>query len=187
MSVVAVVGLGYVGLPLAVEFGKRQRTIGFDLSQAKVEKYKRFGDPTGEGSSPDLRAAGQLEFTTDPAALAAADFIVIAVPTPVDSAHQPDLRPLIGASEFAGRHMKRGAVVVYESTVYPGATEEACVPILEKFSDMRWRRDFHVGYSPERINPGDKEHTLTRILKVVSGDSLETLEKIAALYQGIIT
>src|SRR3954471_22431153 len=187
MSVVAIVGLGYVGLPLAVEFGKRQKALGFDLSQAKVESYRRFVDSTGEVSSEDLRAARQLEVTTDPAALAPADFIVVAVPTPVDSAHQPDLRPLIGASEFAGRHMKRGAVVVYESTVYPGATEDVCVPILEKFSGMRWRRDFHVGYSPERINPSDKEHTLTRILKVVSGDTPETLEKVAALYQGIIT
>jgi len=187
MSVVAVVGLGYVGLPLAVEFGKRQRTIGFDLSQAKIENYRRFVDPTGEVSGEHLRAARQLEVTTDPAALASADFIIVAVPTPVDSAHQPDLRPLIGASESVGRHLKRGAIVVYESTVYPGATEEVCVPILEKFSEMRWRRDFHVGYSPERINPGDKEHTLPRILKVVSGDSAETLEKVAALYQGIIT
>jgi UDP-N-acetyl-D-galactosamine dehydrogenase len=181
------VGLGYVGLPLAVEFGKRQRTIGFDLSRVKVDSYRRTVDPTGEVPSEDLRAARQLEFTTDPAALAPADFIIVAVPTPVDSAHQPDLGALIGASEFVGRHMKRGAIVVYESTVYPGATEEVCVPVLEKASGMRWRRDFHVGYSPERINPGDKEHTLARILKVVSGDSPETLEKVAALYQGIIT
>src|SRR3954463_3116331 len=177
MSVVAVVGLGYVGLPLAVEFGKRQRTIGFDLSQAKVESYKRFVDPTGEVSSEDLRAARQLEVTIDPAALALADFIVVAVPTPVDSAHQPDLRPLIGASEFAGRHMKRGAIVVYESTVYPGATEEVCVPVLEKSSGMRWRRDFHVGYSPERINPGDKEHTLAHVRKVVAGGGAASAQR----------
>ena len=187
MSVVAVVGLGYVGLPLAVEFGKKRKTIGFDLSQAKVENYRRFVDPTGEVSSEDLRAASQLTVTTDPGALAQADFIIVAVPTPVDSAHQPDLGPLVGASESIGRHMKRGAIVVYESTVYPGATEEACVPILEKFSGMRWQRDFHVGYSPERINPGDKEHTLTKILKVVSGDDPETLDKVAELYQSIIT
>jgi len=187
MSVVAVVGLGYVGLPLAVEFGKKRNTIGFDLSQAQVENYRRFVDPTGEVSSEDLRAASTLTVTTDPGALAQADFIIVAVPTPVDSAHQPDLGPLVGASESIGRHMKRGAIVVYESTVYPGATEEACVPILEKFSGMRWQRDFHVGYSPERINPGDKEHTLTRILKVVSGDDPETLEKVAELYQSIIT
>ena len=185
--VVAVVGLGYVGLPLAVEFGKKGKTIGFDLSPAKVESYRRFVDPTGEVSGEDLRAAAQLTVTTDPAALAQADFIIVAVPTPVDAAHQPDFGALAGASESVGRHMKRGAIVVYESTVYPGATEEVCVPILEKFSGMRWRQDFHVGYSPERINPGDKEHTLTRILKVVSGDDAETLEKVAALYQSIIT
>jgi len=187
MSAVAVVGLGYVGLPLAVEFGKKRKTIGFDLSQAKIENYRRFVDPTGEVSSEDLRAASQLTVTTDPGALAQADFIIVAVPTPVDTAHQPDLGPLVGASESIGRHMKRGVIVVYESTVYPGATEEACVPVLEKFSGMRWKRDFHVGYSPERINPGDKEHTLTRILKVVSGDDPETLDKVAELYQSIIT
>jgi UDP-N-acetyl-D-galactosamine dehydrogenase len=187
MTVVAVVGLGYVGLPLAVEFGKKLRTIGFDLSQGKVESYRRFVDPTGEVSSDDLRAARELSVTTDAAALAQADFIVVAVPTPVDDAHQPDLRPLAGASESVGRHMKRGAIVVYESTVYPGATEEACVPILEKFSGMQWKRDFHVGYSPERINPGDKEHTLTRIVKVVAGDTPETLDNVAALYQSIVT
>jgi UDP-N-acetyl-D-galactosamine dehydrogenase len=187
MSVVAVVGLGYVGLPLAVEFGKKRKTIGFDLSPAKIESYRGFVDPTGEVSSEDLRAAVQLSVSTDPAALAQADFIIVAVPTPVDAAHQPDFGPLVGASESVGKHMKRGAIVVYESTVYPGATEEVCVPILEKFSGMRWRQDFHVGYSPERINPGDKEHTLTRILKVVSGDDAETLEKVAALYQSIIT
>ncbi len=187
MSVVAVVGLGYVGLPLAVEFGKKCKTIGFDLSHAKVEHYRRFVDPTGELSSADLRAAGQLSVTTDPAALTQADFIIVAVPTPVDSAHQPDFGPLAGASEAVGKHMKRGAIIVYESTVYPGATEEVCVPILEKCSGMQWQRDFHVGYSPERINPGDKEHTLTRILKVVSGDDAETLEKVATLYQSIVT
>jgi UDP-N-acetyl-D-galactosamine dehydrogenase len=187
MSAVAVVGLGYVGLPLAVEFGKKRRTIGFDLSRAKVESYRRFVDPTGEVSSADLRAATQLTVTTDPTALAEADFLVVAVPTPVDSAHQPDFGPLAGASESVGRHMKRGSTVVYESTVYPGATEDVCIPILEKSSGMRWRQDFHVGYSPERINPGDKEHTLTKILKVVSGDDAETLEKVAELYRSIVT
>jgi UDP-N-acetyl-D-galactosamine dehydrogenase len=187
VETVAVVGLGYVGLPLAVEFGKKRKTIGFDLSDAKIESYRRLVDPTGEVSSDELRAAEQLVVTTDPTALAQADFIIIAVPTPVDSAHQPDFRPLVNASESVGKYMKRGAIVVYESTVYPGATEDVCVPILEKSSGMRWQRDFHVGYSPERINPGDKEHTLTRILKVVSGDNPVTLEKIAALYEGIIT
>jgi UDP-N-acetyl-D-galactosamine dehydrogenase len=154
VETVAVVGLGYVGLPLAVEFGKTRKTIGFDLSHAKVESYRRFVDPTGEVSSDEFRASKQLVVTTDPTALGQADFIVIAVPTPVDSAHQPDFGPLVSASESVGRHMKRGAIVVYESTVYPGATEDVCVPILERFSGMRWQSDFHVGYSPERINPG---------------------------------
>lgn len=187
MNVVAVVGLGYVGLPLAVQFGKQRKTIGFDLSSVKVEHYRRFIDPTGEVSSADLRAAGQLTVTTDPAALAQADFIIVAVPTPVDCAHQPDFGPLVGASESVGKHMKKGATIVYESTVYPGATEGVCIPVLERSSGMQWKRDFRVGYSPERINPGDKEHTLTNILKVVSGDDAETLEKIAGLYGGIIT
>ncbi len=186
-EVVAIVGLGYVGLPLAVEFGKKGRTIGFDLSTAKIENYKQFVDPTGEVASDDLRAARHLEVTTDPAALAQADYIVVAVPTPVDIAHNPDFTPLIGASKSVGKNMKRGAVVVYESTVYPGATEEVCIPILEKESGLKWKQDFHVGFSPERINPGDKEHTLTTILKVVSGDDEESLERIAQLYESVVT
>jgi len=186
MSIVAVVGLGYVGLPLAVEFGKRGRTIGFDLSRAKIESYRRFVDPTGEVSTQDLRAAAALEPTTDPEALREADYIVVAVPTPVDDAHQPDFSPLLGASQTVGTHMKPGAIVVYESTVYPGATEEVCIPALEQASGMKWKTHFHVGYSPERINPGDKEHTLTKIVKVVSGDDAETLEKVASLYGSIV-
>jgi len=187
MSVVAVVGLGYVGLPLAVEFGKKQRTIGYDLSADKVDNYRRGIDPAGEVSSADFQAADQLTLTTNPAELSQADHIVVAVPTPVDAAHQPDFRPLTGASETVGKHMKRGAIVTYESTVYPGATEEVCIPLLEKHSGMKWKTDFHVGYSPERINPGDKEHTLSKILKVVSGDDADTLEKVAALYETIVT
>jgi UDP-N-acetyl-D-galactosamine dehydrogenase len=187
MSVVAVVGLGYVGLPLAVEFGKKRRTIGYDLSRTKVESYKRHIDPTGEVSPGDFQAARELLVTSDPAELSGADYIVVAVPTPVDLAHQPDFSPLVGASEAVGRHMKRGAIVIYESTVYPGATEEICIPVLEKYSGMKWKADFHVGFSPERINPGDKQHTLTRILKVVSGDDADTLEKIAVLYESVIT
>ena len=187
MSVVAVVGLGYVGLPLAVEFGKKQTTLGFDLSGSKVESYKRYIDPTGEVSPENLRAAGHLTVTTDPKQLAQADYIIVAVPTPVDLAHQPDFNPLAGASKSVGQNMKSGAIVIYESTVYPGATEEVCIPILEQYSGMKWKKDFHVGYSPERINPGDKEHTLTRILKIVSGDDAETLEKVAGLYETIIT
>lgn len=187
MDVVAVVGLGYVGLPLAVEFGKKRPTIGFDLSKSKVESYRRYIDPTGEVTSEDLRAAGHLSVTTDPAMLAEADYIVVAVPTPVDIAHNPDFTPLIRASESVGKYMKRGAIIVYESTVYPGATEEVCIPVLEKHSGLTWKKDFHVGFSPERINPGDKEHTLTTILKVVSGDDAQTLDKVAALYESIIT
>ncbi|MCU0949486.1 MAG: nucleotide sugar dehydrogenase [Burkholderiaceae bacterium] len=185
-SVVAVVGLGYVGLPLAVEFGKQFRTIGFDLSTSKIEAYKRHVDPTGEVSTEDLKSATQLEVTTDPAALKAADFVVVAVPTPVDDAHNPDFSPLVGASTSVGRNLKPGAIVVYESTVYPGATEEICIPILENESGMRWKQDFFVGYSPERINPGDKERTLTKIVKVVSGDTPATLDKVAAMYGAVI-
>ncbi|HEX8788006.1 MAG TPA: nucleotide sugar dehydrogenase, partial [Telluria sp.] len=186
-AVVAVVGLGYVGLPLAVEFGKKVRTIGFDLSVSKVANYKIHIDPTGEVSTDNLKAATFLEVTTDPALLAEADYIIVAVPTPVDIAHNPDFTPLAGASKSVGKYMKRGAIVVFESTVYPGATEEVCIPIMEQSSGMKWKQDFHVGFSPERINPGDKEHTLTTILKVVSGDDQETLERIAALYESVVT
>jgi UDP-N-acetyl-D-galactosamine dehydrogenase len=188
--VVAVVGLGYVGLPLAVEFGKIYPTFGFDLSQTKIDAYNSHIDPTGEVSADELKAAvrsGGLEPTTAPRRLASADFLIVAVPTPVDEAHIPDFRPLVGASTTVGRHMKKGATVIYESTVYPGATEEICIPVLEKNSGLKWKQDFHVGYSPERINPGDKAHTLTKILKVVSGDNPKTLEQVAALYASIIT
>jgi len=187
MKIVGVVGLGYVGLPLAVEFGKKFKTIGFDLSETKVESYRRFVDPTNEVSSEDLRAAKQLTVTTDPKELAAADIVVVAVPTPVDAAHQPDFSPLVSSSRTVGSVMKKGAIVVYESTVYPGATEEVCIPVLEQHSGMKWKQDFHIGYSPERINPGDKEHTLTRIVKVVSGDDAKTLDAVAELYASVIT
>ena len=187
MGTVGIVGLGYVGLPLAVEFGKKFDTIGFDLSSRKVESYRKCIDPTGEVSTDQLRAANKLSVTTDPKDLARADYIVVAVPTPIDAAHQPDFSPLVSSSQFVGQHMKKGAIVIYESTVYPGATEEVCVPILEKFSGMKWLKDFHVGYSPERINPGDKEHTLTTIVKVVAGDDAATLEKVADLYASVIT
>ena len=187
MSVVAVVGLGYVGLPLAVEFGKKMTTIGYDLSLEKIEAYRRFCDPTGEVSADDLKAATQLTVTSDPADLAKADFIIVAVPTPVDAAHIPDFSPLVGSSTTVGQYMKKGATVIYESTVYPGATEEVCIPILEKQSGMKWLQDFHVGYSPERVNPGDKERTITKIVKVVSGDDAATLDKVAELYGSVIT
>ena len=186
MPKLAVVGLGYVGLPLAVEFGKKIPTIGFDLSEEKVAAYKRHVDPTGEVSSDDLRAARELEVTSNPARLREADFIIVAVPTPVDDAHQPDFTPLAAASESVGRNLSRGAVVVFESTVYPGATEEVCIPIIERHSGMKWKADFFVGYSPERINPGDKERTLTKIVKVVAGDTPETLERVARTYESIV-
>jgi len=183
---IGVVGLGYVGLPLAVEFGKKFETVGYDLSEMKVDSYRRFLDPTGEVTTDDLRAATQLKSTTNPQDLSEADFIIVAVPTPVDEANQPDFSPLVSSSTTVGRHMKRGAVVVFESTVYPGATEEICIPVLERESGMKWKRDFHVGYSPERVNPGDKERTITKIVKVVSGDDVETLEKVAQLYASVI-
>ncbi len=186
-SVVAVVGLGYVGLPLAVEFGRRFRTIGFDISQRRVGELAGGEDSTGEVTREELRSAQGLEVSSDPAALAAADFVIVAVPTPVHAAHQPDFGPLLGASETVGRHMKQGVTVIYESTVYPGATEEVCVPVLERCSGLKWKAQFSVGYSPERINPGDREHTLSRIVKVVSGDSQATLDRVAALYGVVVT
>jgi UDP-N-acetyl-D-glucosamine/UDP-N-acetyl-D-galactosamine dehydrogenase len=185
-TTIAVVGLGYVGLPLAVEFGKRYPTIGFDLSKAKIDAYRRRIDPTGEVGTRDFAEAERLEVTNDAAQLKRANFIVVAVPTPVDEAHQPDFSPLLGASEAVGKNLAHGAVVVFESTVYPGATEEICVPVLERHSGMRWQRDFFVGYSPERINPGDREHTLTKITKIVAGDTPETLERVAGVYSSII-
>ena len=186
-SVVAIIGLGYVGLPLAVEFGKKRRTIGLDVSAAKVEAYRNHRDPTGEVSREEFAAATRLEPTTDAARLREADFVVVAVPTPIDEAHQPDFGPLVSASVAVGRNLKQGATVVFESTVYPGATEEVCIPIIERESGKRWKTDFFVGYSPERINPGDREHTLTRIVKVVAADTPATLERVAQMYGSIIS
>jgi UDP-N-acetyl-D-galactosamine dehydrogenase len=186
-TTVAVIGLGYVGLPLAVEFGKHYPTIGFDLSRAKIDAYRRKVDPTGEVSRAQLEEARQLEVTSDASQLRRANFIVVAVPTPIDDAHQPDFAPLLGASESVGRNLSRGTTIVFESTVYPGATEEICIPVIERCSGMRWKQDFFVGYSPERINPGDREHTLTRIVKVVAGDTPETLERVANVYASIVS
>jgi len=185
-GVVAVVGLGYVGLPLAVAFGKRLQTIGYDRSPDRVAEVARGEDRTGELSAQELRAASMLKVTADAAALMQADFVIVAVPTPVDEAKRPDMSLLISASRTVGANLKRGATVVYESTVYPGATAGACVPALEEASGLTWKRDFHVGYSPERINPGDREHALESIVKVVSGDSPETMERVAALYGEIV-
>lgn len=185
MTTVAVIGLGYVGLPLVVEFGKHSRTIGLDNSLSKVGSCQRGVDPSRELPDEEMRAAVHAEYSADPKILAEAD-IIIAVPTPVDEAHSPDFSPLIGASRSAGQNMKNGIIVVYESTVYPGATEEVCIPVLKRESGMKWEKDFFVGYSPERINPGDRERTLTKIIKVVSGDTPATLEKVAALYESIV-
>ncbi|MFO0453733.1 MAG: nucleotide sugar dehydrogenase [Pseudomonadota bacterium] len=186
-TVIAVVGLGYVGLPLAVEFGKKYRTLGYDLSEAKIASYKNHCDPTGEVSAESLKSARKLTVSTDPAVISEADIIIVAVPTPVDEAHIPDFSPLVGSSTVVGRYMKKGAIVVYESTVYPGATEEVCIPLLEQHSRMKWKQDFHVGYSPERVNPGDKERTITKIVKVVSGDDDATLKTVGDLYESVIT
>ncbi len=183
---IAVVGLGYVGLPIAVEFGKKYATSGFDISAAKVAACNEFEDLAGELTGDDLRSAKHLKCTTDPSVLAEANFIIVAVPTPVDEVNNPDFTALIRSSETVGRHIKPGAIVVYESTVYPGATEEICIPILERSSGLKWKEDFFVGYSPERINPGDKERTLTKITKVVSGDTPATLEKVAEIYRSVI-
>ena len=186
MNTVAVIGLGYVGLPLVVEFGKHFRTIGFDITPSKVASCCDGVDPSHELSDAEMAASPYAVYTADPRLLAEADVIVVAVPTPVDNAHIPDFRALISASTSAGQHMKKGAIVVFESTVYPGATEEVCIPVLERESGGTWKQDFFVGYSPERINPGDKEHTLTKIVKIVSGDTPDTLDKLATLYETII-
>ncbi|MEN8189454.1 MAG: nucleotide sugar dehydrogenase, partial [Thermodesulfobacteriota bacterium] len=185
-KIIGILGLGYVGLPLAVTFGKIFTTIGYDLNSEAVESYRKGVDPNLEVSQEEFSASTHLQFTQESVDLKQADFIIIAVPTPIDEAKQPDLSPLVGASQTAGRHMKRGATVIFESTVYPGVTEEVCVPVLEESSGMKWKEDFYVGYSPERINPGDREHTLTKITKVVAGDSPETLAAVSALYSAIV-
>lgn len=185
-DIVAVIGLGYVGLPLAVEFGKFYRTIGFELSTHKVDNYKRHIDTMGEVSADQFAAAVHFTPTNDSSLLREADFVIVAVPTPVGSDRRPDLSPVEKAARTVGRNLKPGAIVVFESTVYPGVTEEICVPILENESGLTWKKDFFVAYSPERINPGDKERTLTRITKVVAGDTPETLDRVAKLYSSII-
>lgn len=185
-STAAVLGLGYVGLPLALGLGKKIPTIGFDLSVSKVSAYRNGVDPTGEMESLKFQRATQIQFTNDASELKKADFVIVAVPTPIDEAKRPDLAPLEGASIAVGKNLKRGAIVIYESTVYPGVTEEYCVPLLEKHSGLKFGVDFTVGYSPERINPGDKEHTLEKIVKVVSGSDQATLEKVAWLYEQVV-
>ncbi len=197
-DVVAIVGLGYVGLPLAVAFGRQGQTIGFDLNANKLNHYREGVDPSGEVGSCELRAAEHLTFTDSADDLRTADVIIVVVPTPIDQAKRPDLSPLERACESVAGHIKPGCTVVFESTVYPGCTEEVCVPILERISGLPWAgRDgaeeegnapgFYVGYSPERINPGDKEHRLESIVKVVSGDTPRTLERLALLYGSVVT
>ena len=183
---VAVIGLGYVGLPLAVEFGKKFDTVGFDLKVSRLESLRKGKDVTLETSSEDLAAAKKLVYTDDPGDLKDRDILIVTVPTPVDQYNRPDLAPLHSASTTVGRAMKRGAVVVYESTVYPGCTEEECVPILERESGMKFNTDFFCGYSPERINPGDKEHKLPMIKKITSGSTPEVAEIVDALYNSIL-
>jgi len=185
---ISVVGLGYVGLPVAVAFGRKEPVIGFDINQGRIRELLAGHDRTNEVSDADMAAVvGKVVYTSNPADLRAADFHIIAVPTPVDEAKRPDLSPVIGASRIVGGQLKPGDIVVYESTVYPGATEEDCIPVLEAESGLKAGVDFHVGYSPERINPGDKAHVFTTITKVVSGDDAKTLDIVARIYESVVT
>ncbi|MBV6306203.1 Vi polysaccharide biosynthesis UDP-N-acetylglucosamine C-6 dehydrogenase TviB [Candidimonas humi] len=182
----AVVGLGYVGLPLAVEFGKKRPVLGFDINARRIAELREGRDHTLEVDGAELAQAKHLSFTDDAEQLARANVFIVTVPTPIDEYKQPDLTPLVRASETIGKVLKRGDVVVYESTVYPGATEEVCVPVLERMSGLRYNQDFYAGYSPERINPGDKSHRVSTIKKVTSGSTPETAELVDALYREII-
>jgi UDP-N-acetyl-D-glucosamine/UDP-N-acetyl-D-galactosamine dehydrogenase len=184
---IGVVGLGYVGLPLAVEFGRRFDTTGFDLNPRRVAQLRQGHDVTLEASRKELKAAQRLRFTTDLAQLRRCQVFIVTVPTPIDGYKRPDLTPLIRASESVGSVLRKGAVVIYESTVYPGCTEEVCVPILERVSGLKFNRDFFAGYSPERINPGDKQHRLTTIRKVTSGSTREAADFVDQLYGSIVT
>ena len=183
---IAVIGLGYVGLPLAVEFGREYDTVGFDVKESRLEELRRGSDSTLETSPEALKAAVRLRYTSDPDSLRDRDLFIVTVPTPVDKYKQPDLGPLRRASETVGKVMRPGAIVIYESTVYPGCTEEECVPVLEQCSGLLFNRDFFCGYSPERINPGDHEHTLTKILKITSGSTPEAADVVDALYNSIL-
>lgn len=184
---IAVVGLGYVGLPLAVEFGKQYRVIGYDINPHRVDELQAGTDSTLEVSSEELADSAGLQFTTDPTLLGAADIYIVTTPTPIDDHKQPDLSPVLSASASIGAVLKAGDIVIYESTVYPGATEERCVPVLEDTSGLTLNRDFFVGYSPERINPGDKAHRVTNIVKITSGSTPEIADLVDALYSSIVT
>ena len=183
----AIIGLGYVGLPLAVAFGRRFPTVGFDINRERIAELERGEDHTREVDPEELRAAEHLSYSADPRALAECNVFIATVPTPVDAHKRPDLTPLFRASETIGKVLKRGDVVVYESTVYPGATEEECVPILERVSGLRFNKDFYAGYSPERINPGDKQHRLETITKVTSGSTPEAADFVDGLYRKVVT
>lgn len=183
----AIIGLGYVGLPLAVEFGKHYPVIGFDINKKRIDALKSGVDSTLEVSSEEMAEAAQLRYSCNPADLQDVNIYIVTVPTPIDNHKRPDLTPLIKASETIGKTLKRGDIVIYESTVYPGATEEDCVPVLERVSGLKFNQDFFAGYSPERINPGDKEHRVTTIRKVTSGSTAEIADKVDALYKSIIT
>ena len=183
----AVIGLGYVGLPLAVEFGKNRDVLGFDISEARIKALQNGHDATLEVSDEELREAGRLRFTSLTEELESCEVYIVTVPTPIDEHKRPDLTPLLKASETIGATLKQGDIVVYESTVYPGATEEECIPVLERVSGLRFNQDFYAGYSPERINPGDKEHRVTNIKKVTSGSTPEVADLVDALYASIIT
>jgi UDP-N-acetyl-D-glucosamine/UDP-N-acetyl-D-galactosamine dehydrogenase len=183
---IAVIGLGYVGLPMAVAFGKAHAIIGFDIKQRRIEELKAGIDVTLEVEPTELKTA-RIQYTDKISDLKGADFFIIAVPTPVDTANKPDLTPLIKSSETVGKALKKGDIVVYESTVYPGATEEDCIPVLERVSGLKFGADFTVGYSPERINPGDKEHTFTKIKKIVSGSDSATLQIVSEVYASVVT
>jgi UDP-N-acetyl-D-galactosamine dehydrogenase len=187
--VIAVIGLGYVGLPLACAFSKKYKTYGIDLNQKKIQNYLRFNDPGGGLESSELKKSIEdngLVISTDIKLISEANVIIVAVPTPVDKSKTPDFSPLIKASQDIGDHLKTGSLVIYESTVYPGATEEICIPILERRSNLSWKKNFNVGYSPERINPGDKTHTLKNVIKIVSGDTSKTTEMVKTLYSSIV-
>ena len=184
---IAVIGLGYVGLPLAVEFGKHREVLGFDINTARVAELQAGRDSTLEVSSEELQRASHLRYSTNLDDLRSCGVFIVTVPTPVDQANRPDMTPLVKASETVGKVLKSGAVVIYESTVYPGATEEVCVPVLEKLSGLKFNRDFYCGYSPERINPGDKVNTLTKIKKITSGSTSEVADAVDAMYRSIIT
>ncbi len=184
---VAVIGLGYVGLPLAVEFGKLRPVVGFDINLSRIGELRSGKDSTLEVTSEDLAAARQLSYSNRLEDIADCGVFIVTVPTPIDKANRPDLTPLVKASETVGKVMKAGSIVIYESTVFPGCTEEVCVPVLEKHSGLKFNQDFFCGYSPERINPGDKVNTLTRIRKVTSGSTPEVAKAVDALYASIIT